>query len=151
MLMDVGITRNKTLKRRDLNDWHALDCAGKTYSKPSSGHAGGRRPGQTRKKPPESMWSWGAWAWGGWGCVCCRPFRLLKIRLRKKPMNLCACDSEDREHGVGAGVNDTMLSDTLAIISPRVYVLLDHVLSSRVSDEVFHDYFWDISQSWMSN
>ncbi len=24
---------------------------------------------------------------------------------------LCACDSEDREHGVGAGVNATMLSE----------------------------------------
>ena len=26
---------------------------------------------------------------------------------------LCACDSEEREHGVGASVNATMLSETL--------------------------------------
>ena len=32
-------------------------------------------------------------------------------------MNLCACDSEEREHGMGAGVNATMLSQTLAVIS----------------------------------
>ena len=32
-------------------------------------------------------------------------------------MNQCACDSEEREHGVGAGVNATMLSETLAVIS----------------------------------
>ncbi len=25
---------------------------------------------------------------------------------------LCACDSEDRDHGVGAGVNATMMSET---------------------------------------
>jgi hypothetical protein len=30
---------------------------------------------------------------------------------------LCACDSEDREHGVGAGVNATMLSERIGIIS----------------------------------
>ena len=30
---------------------------------------------------------------------------------------LCACDSEEREHGMGAGVNATMLSQTLAVIS----------------------------------
>jgi hypothetical protein len=28
-------------------------------------------------------------------------------------MNLCACDSEEREHVVGAGVNATMPSETL--------------------------------------
>ena len=27
---------------------------------------------------------------------------------------LCVCDSEEREHGVGAGVNATMLSETLS-------------------------------------
>ena len=26
--------------------------------------------------------------------------------LQKKPMNLCVCDSKEREHGVSAGVND---------------------------------------------
>ncbi len=31
------------------------------------------------------------------------------FRLRKKTMNLCACDIEYREHGVGDGVNDTVV------------------------------------------
>ena len=31
-------------------------------------------------------------------------------------MNLCACDSEEREHGVVAGVNATMLSETLEVV-----------------------------------
>jgi hypothetical protein len=31
-------------------------------------------------------------------------------------MNLCECDNEEREHGVGAGVNATMMSETLQII-----------------------------------
>jgi hypothetical protein len=39
------------------------------------------------------------------------------LRLRKKPMNLCACDSEECENGVGVGVNDTMLSETLEVIN----------------------------------
>ena len=30
---------------------------------------------------------------------------------------LCACDNEEREHGMGSGVNATMLSQTLAVIS----------------------------------
>ena len=30
---------------------------------------------------------------------------------------LCACDSDDSEHGVGTGVNDTMLSETLEVIT----------------------------------
>ena len=29
---------------------------------------------------------------------------------------LCTCDSEDREDGVGAGVNATMLSETLEVV-----------------------------------
>ena len=29
---------------------------------------------------------------------------------------LCACYSEEREHGVGAGVNATMLSETLKVV-----------------------------------
>ncbi len=29
---------------------------------------------------------------------------------------LCACDTEEREHGVGAGVNGTMLSETLEVV-----------------------------------
>jgi len=38
--------------------------------------------------------------------------------LKKYPMNLCACDNEEREHGVrehgvGTGVNDAMMSETL--------------------------------------
>ena len=36
-----------------------------------------------------------------------------KVWLRKKPIDLCACESEEREHGVGAGANSTLLSDTL--------------------------------------
>ena len=42
------------LKRRDLNASYTLGCAGRNNSKTSSGssgHAGGTRPGQTRKKP----------------------------------------------------------------------------------------------------
>ena len=31
-------------------------------------------------------------------------------------MNLCASDNEDREHGVGAGVNATILSETLEVV-----------------------------------
>ena len=27
----------------------------------------------------------------------------------KKTMDLCACEIEEREHGVGAGVNDTLM------------------------------------------
>jgi hypothetical protein len=36
--------------------------------------------------------------------------------VAKKNMNLCACDSEECEHGVGAGVNATMLSETLEVV-----------------------------------
>ena len=35
------------------------------------------------------------------------------FQLRKKPMNLCVYDREEREHGVGTGVNATMMSETL--------------------------------------
>ena len=38
------------------------------------------------------------------------------FRLRKKPINLCACNSEERERWVGAGVNATMLSETLQVV-----------------------------------
>ena len=31
-------------------------------------------------------------------------------------MDLCACESEEREHGVGAGAKSTLLSDTLKSI-----------------------------------
>ena len=31
-------------------------------------------------------------------------------------MNLCACDSDRRERGVGAGVKAAMLSETLQVI-----------------------------------
>jgi hypothetical protein len=54
--MGVGIMRDETLKRRDLNASHTLGCVGRNNSKPSirsSGHAGGTRPGQTRKKPKD--------------------------------------------------------------------------------------------------
>ena len=36
-----------------------------------------------------------------------------KIWMRKKAMDLCACESEEREHGVGAGVNGIITSDVL--------------------------------------
>ena len=36
-----------------------------------------------------------------------------KVWVRKKPMNLCACESEEHDHEVGAGVNTTLLSGTL--------------------------------------
>ncbi len=29
---------------------------------------------------------------------------------------LCVCDSEECEHGVGGGVNDTMMSETLEVV-----------------------------------
>ena len=45
--------RDETLKRRDLNSSYTLGSVGKTYSKTSSGHTGGTRPGQTRKKPKD--------------------------------------------------------------------------------------------------
>jgi hypothetical protein len=54
--MGVGIMRDQTLKRRDLNSSHTLGCAGRNNIKPSSGssgHAGGTRPGHTRKKPKD--------------------------------------------------------------------------------------------------
>jgi hypothetical protein len=51
--MGVGIMKDETLKRRDLNDSHTLGSAGRTYNKPRSGHTGGRRPGQTLKKPKD--------------------------------------------------------------------------------------------------
>jgi hypothetical protein len=33
--------------------------------------------------------------------------------FRKKTMDLCVCESEESEHGVCAGPNTTLLSDTL--------------------------------------
>ena len=35
------------------------------------------------------------------------------IWFRKKTLNLCGCDNEEREDGVGSGVNPTILSETL--------------------------------------
>ncbi len=73
--MGVGIMRDLTLKRRDLNTSHTLCCAGRTNSKTSrgsSGHAGGTTPGQTRKR-------------------C------------KKPKDLSAREREERGRGEGAG------------------------------------------------
>ena len=40
-------------------------------------------------------------------------FARAKVWLQKNPMDLCACEREEREDGVGAGVNSTLLSDTL--------------------------------------
>ena len=39
-----------------------------------------------------------------------------KVWLGKKPMDLCACENEEHEYGVGAGANTTLLSDTLQSI-----------------------------------
>ncbi len=36
--------------------------------------------------------------------------------FRKKPMNLCVCDNEECEDGVGTCVNGTMLSETLEVV-----------------------------------
>ncbi len=41
--------RRNTKTGRDLDSSNTLGCTGKTYSKPSSGHGGVRRPGQTHK------------------------------------------------------------------------------------------------------
>jgi hypothetical protein len=53
------------------------------------------------------------------------------IRLQKKTMNLCACDSEERERGVGAGVNATMLFETLQVVglaeAARTAIRLRHL------------------------
>jgi hypothetical protein len=45
--------------------------------------------------------------------ICCRKGKGL---IAKKPMDLCACESEKHEHGVIADVNTTLLSDTLKSI-----------------------------------
>ena len=37
-----------------------------------------------------------------------------KVWLRKKTMDLCACESEEHENEVGAGVNAIIMSDTLS-------------------------------------
>ena len=31
-------------------------------------------------------------------------------------MDLCACEIEEHEHGVGDGVNSTLMSDTLLVV-----------------------------------
>jgi hypothetical protein len=36
-----------------------------------------------------------------------------KVWLRKKHVDLCLSENEESEHVVGAGVNTTLLSDTL--------------------------------------
>ena len=38
------------------------------------------------------------------------------FRLHKKPMNLCGCDREESEYGVGAVVNPTKLVETLQFV-----------------------------------
>ena len=44
----------------------------------------------------------------GWVPVCI---------VVKKTKDLCVCDIEERDHVVGAGVYDTILSETLAFLS----------------------------------
>jgi hypothetical protein len=54
--MGVGIMRDSTLKRRDLNVSYTPGCPRRNNSKSSSGssgHVGDMRPGQTRKKPTD--------------------------------------------------------------------------------------------------
>ena len=36
-----------------------------------------------------------------------------KVWFRKKPIDLCVCEREGHEDGVGAGANSTLMSDTL--------------------------------------
>ncbi len=43
-----------------------------------------------------------------------------KVWLRKKTMDLCACESDDHEHGVGTCVNTTLMSYTIVNRSPRI-------------------------------
>ncbi len=38
------------------------------------------------------------------------------FRFRKEPMNLCIYEREEREHGVGVGVNTNVPSETLYVI-----------------------------------
>jgi hypothetical protein len=69
--MGVGIMRDYTIKRRNLNVSHTLGCVSRNNSKPSigsSGHSGGTSPGQTRKKPMdlrEREHEEGGWGEGG--------------------------------------------------------------------------------------
>jgi hypothetical protein len=54
--MGVGLMRDYTLKRRDLNTSHTLGYTGRKNSTPSigsHGHTGGTRPGQTLKTPKD--------------------------------------------------------------------------------------------------
>jgi hypothetical protein len=54
--MGVGIMRDETLKRRNLNSSYTLGCEGGNDSKPSigsHGHYGATRRGQTRKTPKD--------------------------------------------------------------------------------------------------
>ena len=52
--MGVGVMRDESLKRRDLNSSHTLGSSGKKNSKPNIGihdHPGNTRPDQTHKTP----------------------------------------------------------------------------------------------------
>jgi hypothetical protein len=49
------------------------------------------------------------WSKGLAECAAARS----KVWLRKKTVDLCACESEQREHGVGADVNAIVMSDVL--------------------------------------
>jgi hypothetical protein len=72
---------------------------GKTYSKPSSGHVGGKRPGQTWKKPKDLSPCDREEGGCGEGGVCM----------------VCVFVSEEREHGLGAGGHpDIILSECAA-------------------------------------
>ena len=54
--MSAGMMKDYKLKLRNLHTSHTLGCAGRKNSKTSigsHGHAGGTRPGQTRKTPKD--------------------------------------------------------------------------------------------------
>ena len=63
----------------------------------SSGHSGDTRPGQTRKKTKDLSTRDREDGGRGEGGVCM----------------LCVSNSEERDRGVGAGVNSVKLSETL--------------------------------------
>ena len=110
--MGVGIMRDYKLKRRDLNSSHTLGCSGRNDSKTcigSSGHAGDTRSGQTWKKPKDlsigcrcEYYYTVRHTIDRWGLRICLKGVAQAFRLRKKTTNLCACDNEECERGVGS-------------------------------------------------
>ncbi len=83
----------------------------------------------TKKNEPVSIRYWGVWSLVGFRWEYYYPVRNTRSHkphriclkdvsgVKKNPMNLCVYESEEREDGVGAGVNDTMLSERIGILS----------------------------------